>query len=110
MVYRNSLLLGNRTVLLNVDDPRLNLILNTCFWAIALLTVLSMVPWGYLERGRTIARWLPLPAVILFLIYERAMPSRMDIRVDLFLLAPMGLIIMITWGVRLLFGRGAGTR
>lgn len=97
-------------MLLDVDDPRLNLILNACFWAIALLTVLSLLPWGWLGRVQKLGRWIPLPALILYLIYERAMPSRMDIRVDLLLLAPMGLIILSTGVGRLLFGREPGNR
>lgn len=90
-------------MLLNVDDPRLNLILNGCFWALVLITLLSMFPWGWLGLGRRMAHTLPGAALGVYIVYEWAMPSRMDIRIDLLFLAPMGAIILTAWGIRLIF-------
>lgn len=88
-------------MLVDVGDPARNLILNACFYGIALVTLLSLVPWR-LKHGRN--RWshyLPVPAIALYVIYETAMPSNWDIRLDLFLLAAMGLVIILAWGIRL---------
>lgn len=106
MVHRDpAAITRDRILLINVDDVRLNLILNGCFWAIVVLTVFSTFPWGLLGLGQRVARLLPAAALAVYAIYEWAMPARMDIRVDLFLLAPMGAIILITWVVRRVFGR-----
>ena len=97
-------------MLLDVGDPARNLILNACFYGITLVTLLSLVPWR-LKHGRN--RWslyLPIAAVVLYAIYESAMPSNWDIRVDLLLLAPMGIVIMLAWVVRLILrARSAGS-
>lgn len=88
-------------MLLDVGDPARNLILNACFYGIALVVLLSLVPWR-LKDGRN--RWslyLPVAALALYVTYEMAMPPNWDIRLDLFLLVPMGLVVIIAWGVRL---------
>ena len=96
-------------MLLDVGDPARNLLLNACFYGIVVVMLLSLVPWR-LKQGRN--RWslyLPVAALILYAIYEAAMPPHWDIRPDLFLLAPMGLVIILAWSIRLVF-RTRGTR
>lgn len=88
-------------MLIDVGDPARNLILNACFFGVVVVMLLSLVPWR-LKHGRN--RWslyLPLVAIALYVIYEATMPSNWDIRIDLVLLVPMGLVIIVAWGVRL---------
>jgi len=88
-------------MLVDVGDSARNLILNACFYGIALVALLSLVPWR-LKHGRN--RWslyLPLLAIILYIFYEAAMPSNWDIRIDLLLLGPMGVVVILAWVVRL---------
>lgn len=88
-------------MLLDVGEPARNLVLNACFYGIVLVMLLSLVPWR-LKGGRN--RWslyLPLAAIVLYVIYEVTMPSSWDIRLDLFLIIAMGLVIMLAWGIRL---------
>jgi len=88
-------------VLIDVGDPARNLILNACFFGVVVVMLLSLVPWR-LKYGRN--RWslyLPLVAIALYVIYEAAIPSNWDIRIDLLLLVPMGLVIIVAWSVRL---------
>ena len=97
-------------MLVDVGDPVRNLILNACFYGIAAVTLLSLLPWR-LKGGRN--RWslyLPLAALALYAIYETAMPSRWDIRLDLFLIVAMGLVIILAWVVRLVLRAPGRTR
>jgi len=89
-------------VLLDVGDPGRNLILNVCFYGIVLVTLLSLVPWRLRDRRNRWSLYLPIAAILLYVIYEAAMPSNWDIRVDLLLLAPMGVTILLAWAVRLI--------
>lgn len=87
-------------MLVDVGDPARNLILNASFYGLALVTLLSLVPWR-LKDGRN--RWtlfLPVAALAFYVTYEIAMPPNWDIRLDLLLIAPMGLVIILAWGVR----------
>jgi hypothetical protein len=96
-------------MLLDVGDPARNLLLNACFYGIVLVMLLSLVPWR-LRQGRN--RWslyLPLLAIALYVTYEATMPPNLDIRIDLLLLAPMGLVIIVAWGIRLAL-RARGSR
>jgi len=88
-------------MLLDVGDPTRNLVLNACFYGIALITLLSLVPWRLRQGGNRWSLYLPLAALALYVIYETTMPAHWDIRLDLFLLAPMGLVIVLAWGIRL---------
>lgn len=88
-------------MLLDVGDPGRNLILNACFYGIVIVTLLSLVPWRMRNRRDRWSLYLPVAAIALYVAYEAAMPSHWDIRLDLFLLAPMGLVIFIAWVVRL---------
>jgi hypothetical protein len=86
----------------DVGDPTRNLVLNACFVGIALLTVASLVPWQLFGATRLnrLARWIPVPIACLAIVYERAMPSRFDIRVDLLLLIPMYLLALVSSAIR----------
>lgn len=88
-------------MLLDVGEPGRNLILNACFYGIALVTLVSLVPWRLKGRRNRWAFYLPAAAMTLYGTYEAAMPSNWDIRLDLFLLAPMGFVIILAWAVRL---------
>jgi len=88
-------------MLLDVGDPGRNLILNACFYGIVVVMLTSLVPWRLKDRRNGWSVYLPIAAAVLYVIYEAAMPSNWDIRLDLLLLAPMGLVILIAWGVRL---------
>jgi len=85
-------------LLIDVQDPILNLVLNTCFLVIILLTVIALVPWKAVGADRVSRglRWLAIPVFILAVAYERAMPSRFDIRVDLLLLLPAYALVLVT--------------
>ena len=89
-------------MLLDVGDPGRNLILNVCFYGIVLVTLLSLVPWRLRDGRNRWSLYLPIAAIVLYVIYEAAMLSNWDIRVDLLLLAPMGVTIMLAWAVRLI--------
>lgn len=83
---------------IDVADPLRNLVLNACFWAVLGLALVAIVPWGWIGAPRVgrLLRCLPLPALLLAVIYEVAMPARFDIRVDLLLLAPAYAVILLT--------------
>ena len=89
-------------MLLDVGDPDRNLILNGCFYGIVLVTLLSLMPWRLRDRRNRWSLYLPIAGLLLYIIYETAMPSNWDIRVDLLLLAPMGVVIILAWAVRLI--------
>jgi hypothetical protein len=96
-------------MLIDVQDPLRNVILNGCFFAIILMAVAAIVPWGALG-SRTLSRlaiWLPVPLAAVAYLYERAMPSRYDIRVDLLLLLPAYGLILLATVTRLLTRRRA---
>lgn len=94
-------------MLIDVEDPLRNLILNGCFYTIAMLVVAAVVPWRTLGAVRLdrVARWLALPTLALAILYEAAMPSRYNIRVDLLLLAPAYGLIAVASLVRLFVAR-----
>ncbi len=87
-------------MLVDVGDPVRNLILNACFYGIALAMLLSLVPWRLRDGRNRWSLYLPAAALALYVTYEIAMPPNWNIRLDLFLLAPMGLVIILAWGVR----------
>lgn len=92
-------------MLIDVDDPTANFILNGCFYGLVVVTLLSVVPWS-LRGGK--GRWtffLPLAALALYGYYEATMPVRYDIRLDLLLLLPMGGIVFLSWLIRLVLRR-----
>ena len=92
-------------MLINVENSSLNLLLNACFYAMALVALASVVPWR-LKGGRNRwALWLPVAGIAFYGVYESAMPSRWDIRVDLLLIAPMLLVTALAWIVRALLVR-----
>lgn len=86
-------------MLIDVEDPLRNLILNSCLLGIVFMTVLALVPWSLLRARKLgqLAIWLPIPVLAVGLIYEAAMPVRYDIRMDLVLLIPAyGLVLFAT--------------
>jgi uncharacterized protein YqhQ len=89
-------------MLINVDDPIRNLILNGCFYLIVLLALFSIVPWSRLGAVRVSRRlrWLLIPVVGLAVAYESAMPAHFDIRLDLVLLLPAYCLVLLTSIVR----------
>jgi len=89
-------------MLIDVQDPLRNFILNGCFYAIILLTLISLVPWKSLgaEHVSRMLSWLAFPVLGLAILYESVMPSRFDIRIDLILLLPAYALVVATSIVR----------
>lgn len=89
-------------MLINVQDPIRNLILNGCFYAIALLAFAAIIPWSRLGAVRVsrLLRWLVVPVLGLAIAYESAMPPRFNIRLDLVLLLPAYGLVLLTSIVR----------
>lgn len=86
---------------IDVQDPALNLTLNLCLFGLAATALLSLVPWPLRGgRGRW-SLWLPAAALLLYAVYENAMPARMDIRLDLVLVWPLLAVALLGWIVRL---------
>lgn len=85
-------------MLIDVQDPIRNIILNACFYAIILLGLIGMIPWNALGAARIsrLLRLLVVPVLGLMIVYEAAMPSRFNIRVDLFMLVPAYAAAVIT--------------
>jgi DNA-binding LytR/AlgR family response regulator len=91
-------------MLIDVGDPLRNLILNFSFALVVLIALLALVPWrifGARRLGR-MAIWLPVPTLVVAIAYEAAMPSRFDIRLDLFLLAPAYALVLLATLARLI--------
>ena len=76
-------------MLIDVEDPLRKLILNCSLIAVVQIAIVAIVPWGTLgaERIDRLATMLPIPTLAIAFVYEGAMPSRYDIRLDLVLLA-----------------------
>jgi hypothetical protein len=89
------------TMLIDVQETDLNLVLNACLYGLALLTGVSIIPWRLRDGRNRWSLWLPLAAVLAYATYEFTMPSRWDIRIDLLLIWPLLLIIVGAWLVRL---------
>ncbi len=92
-------------MLIGVEAPDLDFILNGCFYGLAVLAALSVVPWRLRERRNRWTLWLPAAALALYLAYETTMPARWDIRLDLLLIFPLLLIVVLAWLVRLVLLR-----
>jgi len=92
-------------MLIDVQEPDLNLVLNACLSGLALLALVSIVPWRLRGRRNRWTLWLPLGALAIYTVYETAMPSRWDIRLDLVLVGPLLILILIAWLVRLVILR-----
>lgn len=91
-------------MLIDVGDPVRNVILNCSFALVMLIALLALVPWRILGARRLsrMALWLPVPTLAVALAYEAAMPSRYDIRLDLFLLAPAYALVLLATLIRLI--------
>jgi len=82
-------------MIIDVQNPELNLTLNLCLFIILALGLLSLCPWT-LRSGRN--RWtlaLPVLALLVYLIYEFTMPPNWDIRIDLLLIWPVLLLTLL---------------
>jgi hypothetical protein len=87
-------------MIINVNDPSLNQILNTCFFLILGFGIVSLIPWR-LRSGKN--RWtmaLPVLAIVVYMIYELTMPNNWDIRMDLVLLWPVLILILVLGVIR----------
>ena len=95
----------------DVGDPTRNAILQICFFGILALTIAALVPWKTFGAVRVskLARWIVLPVLLLALVYESAMPTRFDIRVDLLLLLPMYVVVLLSTTLRWVRSRGDET-
>jgi hypothetical protein len=88
-------------LIVDVQDVELNRLLNGLLVGFAAIVVLSIVPWP-LRNGRN--RWtlaLPWIGLLLYGAYEWLMPARMDIRLDLLAVWPLGILVFFLWGIRL---------
>ncbi len=92
-------------MLIDVQDPELNLVLNISFVALVVLAVLAVIPWRLRDRRNRWTLWLPLATLAVYAVYEAAMPARMDIRLDLVLIWPLILIVFAAWLIRLILLR-----
>ena len=96
-------------MLIDIGDPVRNLVLNACFYGISLITIVSLIPWP-LGGGRS--RWtfyLPLFGAGIYAVYEITMPPNWDIRLDLLLIIPMGIVIALAWLLRVVISRRRNT-
>ncbi len=84
-------------MLIDVKAPDLNVILNGCFYGLAVLAALSAAAWRLRERHNRWTLWLPAAALALYLVYEIAMPAHWNIRLDLLLIFPLLLIVVLAW-------------
>ena len=87
-------------MIINVNDPSLNPILNTCFYLILGLGLVSLLPWR-LKYGKN--KWtlaLPVLTIVVYLKYEFTMPNNWNIRTDLFLLWPVMLLVIVLGLIR----------
>jgi len=85
---------------IDVQDANLNLILNGCFYGLLVVAGTSLFPWRLRHGGNRWTLWLPLPALALYAVYERTMPVRFDIRLDLFVIWPLVGLTLLAWLVR----------
>jgi hypothetical protein len=84
-------------MLIDVQDPELNLILNGCFFGLLGVSVLSLIPWALRDGRNRWTLWLPIPALAFYFAYEWYMPTRMNIRLDLVLIWPLLAVVLIGW-------------
>lgn len=87
-------------MMIDVQDPFLNPVLNFCLYLILGLGLISLIPWK-LKSGKN--RWtliLPILAVLCYLVYELTMPDNWDIRMDLVLIWPVLFLIFLASIIR----------
>ena len=86
-------------MLINVGDQIRTFWLTLCFFAVVIFTITTIIPWeSYFGMNRVsrLSRWIFVPVLMLAVIYERILPSRFDIRIDLLLLLPMYAVVVLT--------------
>jgi len=98
-------------MLIDVEGPLRNLLLNAWFCSIVVLSLIGIVPWKALESARVsqLLRWLAVPVLGLAIAYESLMPERFDIRLDVFLLLPAYGLAIATSAARWRAWRRSGT-
>ena len=85
-----------------VGDSVRNWMLTACFLSIAGLALASILPWKSVGHPKlsSLMRWVLIPVIFLVIIYEKTMPNRFDLRVDLLLLLPMYVTVLLATIVR----------
>lgn len=89
-------------MIIDVQDELANLVLNACFYLICLITLASVIPWSLIFGKVKWPIYLPLPALVIYIIYEITFPPYWDIRLDLALLIPMMIVIILSSAFRYL--------
>jgi hypothetical protein len=87
-------------MIIDVNDPSLNQILNICFYLILAFGLVSLIPWK-LKYGKN--RWtmaLPLLAIVVYIKYEHTIPNNWDILMDLVLLWPVLMLTLLLGLIR----------
>lgn len=84
-------------MLIDVQDPTLNLVLNACLYGMGLVALVSVLP---VPTRRWMPPALPVAALGLYIAYEAAMPRFWDIRLDLLLILPLLATTFIASGIR----------
>ena len=99
-------------MLIDVNDPVGNMVLNGIVLVQVILAVVALIPWEALgaQRLSRMLRWLLLPVGSLAVVYEAFMPRLYDIRLDLVLLVPLYLIATVTSGYRWIVWRRKDAR
>ena len=97
-------------MIIDIQDPFLNLILNFCLWIFLVVALISLIPWR-LKDGKN--RWtlmLPVISILVYIAYEFLMPDNWDIRMDLVLIWPVLAFIFLSCLIRIILIRHYNTR
>ena len=97
-------------MIIDIQDPILNLALNSCLWFLLATALISLVPWR-LKDGKN--RWtllLPVMSILVYAGYELLMPNNWDIRMDLVLIWPLLALIILSGLIRFILIRLYNTR
>ena len=84
--------------MIDVQDPQLNFWLNFLLGGILVFAVLSVIPFRQIGRFRWASHVWPLLTISFYVAYEFLMPSRFDIRLDLFFIWPVMAFTLAMWG------------
>lgn len=97
-------------MIIDIQDPILNLVLNFCLWFLLVLALISLIPWR-LKHGKN--RWtlmLPVMSILIYMGYELLMPDNWNIRMDLILIWPVLTLIILLGLVRFILIRFYNSR
>jgi hypothetical protein len=67
---------------------------------VGILLVSWFVPWRFNKGFRTPLLYLPYLAIVTYLAYEYTLPDDVNIRIDLLLLMPIGMVAFVLFFVR----------